>query len=126
MVTACRPSGSCCKCHLHTSQTPHFRDNADPAVFPEAIPADSCICCLRECAPGAHFLSFLQQKHNPKSNPKALLSLTGGYTSPERCIDRSRDTAALNIINIFLRYFRHLRPLVFPQTTGRFHPRHVY
>lgn len=70
-ITARRPSGSCCKRHLHTFHALHFGENVDPCVlFPEAIPAASCSCCLRECAPGAHFMSFLQQKPQNKNRKK--------------------------------------------------------
>lgn len=114
VIKAHRPSGSCCKCHLHTFYTLDFRENVDPCVFPGAIPAASCSCCLRECAyiPGAYFMSFIQQqKHNSeKGKKKALLSLTGPYTSPATCIDCSWDTALRNIFNNFLQYFHHSRP----------------
>lgn len=94
-ITARRPSGSCCKRHLHTFHALHFGENVDPCVlFPEAIPAASCSCCLRECAPGAHFMSFLQQKPQNKNKKKSQsfteldgsLHITCGvYRSQPRC-----------------------------------------
>lgn len=41
VITACRPSGSCCRRHLPTL---HLRKNMDACGFPEAIPAASCKC----------------------------------------------------------------------------------
>lgn len=54
----------------HLSRSSLRRERGPLCFFPEAIPAASCSCCLRECAPGAHFMSFLQQKPQNKNRKK--------------------------------------------------------
>lgn len=127
-ITARRPSGSCCKRHLHTFHALHFGENVDPCVFflkrSLLLPAAAVwgnVLQVHTLCPSCS----KNPKTKTKKNPKALPSLTGAYISPAGCIDRSRDAALLDIFNIFLQYFHHPCLLVLPWATGRLPPQQL-